>query len=147
MVLSSKTDSSVAKSSTIPMGKNKSGREWKTLQTKRSSSKTRVGVMEHLSTTYEEKQKLREKKDRVKIIEQQMKDDKAEKLDLEKKRREERQQRKIANEQKSTSFQMINPTKLKGMSKKQLRMIRKTSVNKFGQVELISPWGSTGKKK
>lgn len=27
------------------------------------------------------------------------------------------------------------------MSKKQLRTVRKTSVNKFGQVELVSPYG------
>jgi hypothetical protein len=31
----------------------------------------------------------------------------------------------------------INPSKMKGMSKKQLRNIKKTSVNKFGQVELV----------
>ena len=35
----------------------------------------------------------------------------------------------------------LNPEKLKGMSKKQLRSVRKTSVNQFGQVELVSPYG------
>lgn len=34
-------------------------------------------------------------------------------------------------------FVQINPAKMKGMSKKQLRNIKKTSVNKFGQVELV----------
>eukprot|EP00607_Mallomonas_marina_P003263 CAMPEP_0182427744 /NCGR_PEP_ID=MMETSP1167-20130531/19156_1 /TAXON_ID=2988 /ORGANISM="Mallomonas Sp, Strain CCMP3275" /LENGTH=132 /DNA_ID=CAMNT_0024610193 /DNA_START=253 /DNA_END=651 /DNA_ORIENTATION=+ len=125
------------------MGKNKSGREWKVVQTKRASAQTRMGIMEKMSTTYEEKQKIKEKKDRVKAIEQQMKADRIAKQEEEKRIKEERQQRRIANEQKSTSYQMINTGKLKGMSKKQLRMIRKTSVNEFGQVELVSPWGNT----
>jgi hypothetical protein len=30
------------------------------------------------------------------------------------------------------------------MSKKQLRSIRKTSVNQHGQVELVNPWGEGG---
>ena len=35
------------------------------------------------------------------------------------------------------SFNQINAKKLKGMSKKQLRMIKKTSVNAMGQVRCI----------
>lgn len=30
------------------------------------------------------------------------------------------------------------------MSKKQLRSVRKTAVNKMGQVELVNPWGEGG---
>lgn len=33
------------------------------------------------------------------------------------------------------------------MSKKQLRMVRKTSVNKNGQVELVNPWQSKTQSK
>ena len=36
----------------------------------------------------------------------------------------------------------LKPEKLKGMSKKQLRNIRKTIVNKNGQVELVTPWSN-----
>jgi hypothetical protein len=41
----------------------------------------------------------------------------------------------------------IKAEKLKGMSKKQLRSIKKTAVNsKTGAVELVSPWGEVKKK-
>lgn len=33
------------------------------------------------------------------------------------------------------------------MSKKQLRSVRKTAVNKFGQVELVNPWEAKEKPK
>eukprot|EP01041_Mallomonas_annulata_P008111 gene8111-16653_t len=145
MVLS-KTETKVEKSlSNVPMGKNKSGREWKKVQSKRASSQKRVGVMEHMSISFEDKKQAREKKDFVKSIEKNMKDENKRKIEEIKKLREERQQRKLVNEQKNSAYQMINPEKLKGMSKKQLRMIRKTSVNKAGQVEFVSPWGKEKK--
>lgn len=37
----------------------------------------------------------------------------------------------------------INPAKMKGMSKKQLRNIKKTSVNKHGQVELVDVYNKS----
>eukprot|EP01035_Chromulina_nebulosa_P016916 gene16916-22407_t len=49
----------------------------------------------------------------------------------------------MANEYKNSLYQVINPSKLKTMSKKQLRLIKKTSVNKNGQVELVNPWQSS----
>lgn len=36
--------------------------------------------------------------------------------------------------------QLSNPEKIKKMSKRQLRMIRKTQVDKNGKVQLVSPW-------
>lgn len=36
----------------------------------------------------------------------------------------------------------LNAEKLKTMSKKQLRMVKKTTMNKNGQIELVSPWTS-----
>ena len=41
----------------------------------------------------------------------------------------------------------MNPEKLKGMSKKQLRSIKKTAMNEHGQVELVNPWEAKQKKK
>ena len=39
----------------------------------------------------------------------------------------------------------LNASKLKTMSKKQLRKVKKTSMNKNGQVELVNPWNSGNK--
>ena len=40
----------------------------------------------------------------------------------------------------------LKPEKLKGMSKKQLRNVKKTTVNKFGQVELANLYGDGSAK-
>ena len=78
---------------------------------------------------------------------------------------QENKRRRMANELKSTTYQVVrairfalsidptvicsssiflhqinNPTKLKAMSKKQLQNIKKTSVTPEGQVALVSPW-------
>jgi hypothetical protein len=77
----------------------------------------------------------------VKALEKSMKEEKENKKQVEKARREEKQKRKMENEYKSSIYQEINPSKIKGMSKKQLRMIKKTSVNrKTGKIELVNPW-------
>jgi hypothetical protein len=43
--------------------------------------------------------------------------------------------------------QIANASKLKGMSKKQLRMVKKTRMNSLGQVELVSPWAKNTQSK
>lgn len=43
-------------------------------------------------------------------------------------------------------FQIVKTDKIKAMSKKQLRQIKKTQVNRLGQVELVSPWADPKKK-
>jgi ribosomal protein L20A (L18A) len=91
----------------IPLGRNKSGREWKKLQHNRASSQNRAGVLEHLRKTFEEKQKIREKKLHIKTIEEKMKEDKKLAIEEDKRIRDERIQRRLANEQKSTSFQSV----------------------------------------
>jgi hypothetical protein len=40
----------------------------------------------------------------------------------------------------------VKTDKIKAMSKKQLRQIKKTQVNRLGQVELVSPWADPKKK-
>lgn len=52
----------------------------------------------------------------------------------------EKRKLKMENEYKNTTYQVINPEKMKRMNKKQLRMIKKTSVNKDGTVEFVSPY-------
>mmetsp|Transcript_3447 Transcript_3447/g.5374 ORF Transcript_3447/g.5374 Transcript_3447/m.5374 type:complete len:145 (+) Transcript_3447:35-469(+) len=137
----------------IPTGVAKSGRTWKVKQTKRFSSQFKKGVLSHMAKTFEEKEKERQKKTIAKDLEREMVEEKKRKKREEKTRREEQQKRRQDNEYKTTVYQQIKPEKLKGMSKKQLRSVKKTAVNKFGQVELVNPWGenagkaSSGKRK
>lgn len=42
--------------------------------------------------------------------------------------------------------QIVKTDKIKTMSKKQLRQIKKTQMNRLGQVELVSPWAEPNKK-
>mmetsp|Transcript_23809 Transcript_23809/g.40537 ORF Transcript_23809/g.40537 Transcript_23809/m.40537 type:complete len:142 (+) Transcript_23809:31-456(+) len=121
----------------IPAGRAKSGRLWKAKQTERSSAQKRRGVLSHMAKSFEEKQRIREEKKAVQELENEMKEVKRQQKIEERLRREDKEKRKIANELKSSAYQNINPAKMKGMSKKQLRNIKKTSVNKFGQVELV----------
>jgi hypothetical protein len=124
----------------IPDGIPKSGRSWKVKQTSRFSTQNRQGVLSHLSKTYEERKAMKEQFDSVKSLEQRMKDDKLQKKTEEKQRREERKKQRMANEFKNSQYQVIKADKIKHMSKKQLRMIKKTAMNKNGQVELVNPW-------
>lgn len=121
-------------------GKPKSNRPWKTRQTTRFSTIKRQGVVSHLSLSLEQKLAKKAKHDQMKAVEREVKEAKLKRIEDEKARRLEKEQRRIANEYKSSSYQAIDPSKIKTMSKKQLRMIRKTSVNSKGQVELVNPW-------
>ena len=128
----------------IPEGRSKSGRVWKVKQTSRFSTIKRVGMMSHLCSTFEEKKSRREKYDNMKTLEREMQQEKKAMAEDAKQRREEQLKRKAANEYKNSVFQVVKAETMKGMSKKQLRMIRKTAINKHGQVELVNPF--TGKK-
>ncbi len=128
--------SSDAYSVEIPRGKCASGRPWKSTQQKRFSSVKREGLLKHMSKNLEIKMMEKQKKEAIKALECCLKDEtRAKKLE-EKQKREENQRRRAANEMKNASYQTLTNEKLKGMSKKQLRMVRKTVVNKDGQVQL-----------
>ena len=60
----------------------------------------------------------------------------------------EKEKRRQANELKNTTFQTITKLhKLKTMSKKQLRQIKRQQFNqKTGQIEFVSAWGGDDKK-
>ncbi len=125
----------------VPEGIPKSGRVWKAKQTFRSSTQKRQGILSHLSKSFEERKKEREHKEAVKALEKSMKEEKAAEKQAEKERRLEKQKRRMENEYKSSIYQAINPEKIKNMSKKQLRLIKKTAVNRqTGKVELVNPW-------
>lgn len=126
-------------------GRAKSNRPWKTKQTDRFSAIQRKGVLSHLSTSFEAKQELRAQRDNTKALENQLKEAKKQRIAAAKALREEKEKRRVANEYKSSSYQLLNASKIKTMSKKQLRMVKKTSVNNKGQVELVNPWASKTK--
>jgi hypothetical protein len=119
-------------------GAAKSNRVWKTKQTQRNSHQNRQGVNSRLAKTYEQHKAERAKKQQLKDLVNSINDGKRQaKLDA-KERRLEQDKRKAANALKSTSYQEIKGDKLKKMSKKQLRQVRKTSMNaKTGQIELV----------
>ena len=131
----------------IPEGRPKSGRHWKLKQTTRFSFQQRQGVVSHLNKSFEEKELIREKKERMLALEREMKEDNKRKAIEEKQRREDQQKRRMENEYKNSVYQTLRPEKLKGMSKKQLRMVRKTAMNKNGQLELVNPWNVSDRKK
>eukprot|EP01031_Cornospumella_fuschlensis_P025520 gene25520-30810_t len=118
-------------------GLPKSGRFWKKKQVYRSSAQMRKGVLSHLSTTYEEKKAEKERVKNMKALEREMIEAKKQRKIDERVKREEQQKRRMANEFKTTTFQVIKADKIKGMSKKQLRSIKKTSMNKNGQLEYV----------
>jgi threonyl-tRNA synthetase len=137
----------VIATNTIPKGIAKSGRIWKVEQTTRSSTQLRKGVSAHLAKSYDEKMKERFAKSEVKQLEKDMIDAIKAKKAVEKLKREEQEKRRMANEYKTAVFQEVKPQKLKGMSKKQLRSIKKTAMNQNGQIELVPLWENKSKGK
>jgi len=121
---------------TIPEGMPKSGRSWKSKQRTRSSSQIRKGVLRHMASTFEERQLKASHAAETRALEKDIKD-KTKALRIERKeKQQEMAKRRQANELKNSSYQVIDPTKMKHMNKKQLRMIKKTIVNKDGQVSI-----------
>ncbi|RYH15263.1 hypothetical protein EON65_32025 [archaeon] len=89
-------------------GLPKSGRFWKKKQVYRSSAQMRKGVLSHLSTTYEEKKAEKERLKGMKALEREMIDAKKQRKQDEKTKREEQQKRRMANEFKTTTFQVVS---------------------------------------
>ncbi|KAJ0401049.1 hypothetical protein ATCC90586_004154 [Pythium insidiosum] len=119
----------------VPRGRPVSGRPWKTTQKTRFSSAKYKGT-KTLSTTWEEKIAMRAKSKELKELQSEIKARRQAEKDEKKRAREEREKRRAENELKSASVQVISRTnRLKSMSKKQLRNIRKTIVNKHGVVD------------
>ncbi|KDO24370.1 hypothetical protein SPRG_10448 [Saprolegnia parasitica CBS 223.65] len=120
-----------------PRGQPVSNRPWKKTQTQRKSMMT-YKATKTLSTTWDEKMAMKAKKKEMKDLEHEIAArKKQERLDK-KIAREEKEKRRMANEMKSSTVQQISKThKLKTMSKKQLRQIRKTRMNKNGVVEYV----------
>lgn len=91
----------------VPRSIPKSGRKWKVTSTERTSAVNRKGVMQFMSTSFEEKKLQKEKRDRVKQLEQDMINEKKEKIAEKKRLAEERKQRVAANAYKNSVYQVV----------------------------------------
>ncbi len=126
-------------------GRNVSGRKWKMRPQKRTSSIVTKAAINRASTTWEEKEAMRARRKAVKEHEDEIKQRDADERAEKKARREEQEKRRAENEFKATQMQQLNlskvGTKMKAMSKKQLRLIKKTRMNnKTGVLELVDAY-------
>uniref|UniRef100_K3WMY0 Coiled-coil domain-containing protein 86 n=1 Tax=Globisporangium ultimum (strain ATCC 200006 / CBS 805.95 / DAOM BR144) TaxID=431595 RepID=K3WMY0_GLOUD len=120
-----------------PIGKPVSGRTWKKVEKTRFSSVKYKGTAT-LSTSWEEKMLKRAKLKELKALQDEIKARRQGERDAKRQAREEKEKRRKENELKSASVQVISRThRMKTMSKKQLRNIKKTIVNKHGVVEYV----------
>ncbi|KAH9376861.1 coiled-coil domain-containing protein 86-like [Haemaphysalis longicornis] len=106
----------------IPRGVPKSGRVWKT-EKKRFSSMVKDRP---LKTSWKTKMQERAERKALLALDREIKDEKKRKIEEKKKRREENLRRREENAKKAEIVQVIkNTAKIKRMSKKQLRFIKK----------------------
>lgn len=116
----SKTTEEGVKRKSIPRGKPKSGRVWKSEKKRKSAV---IGV-QPLHTPWEKKQKERMEKKLMKIYEKELRDETKRQKEEKRRKIEERRKQKEENEKKSQVVQEIkNTAKIKRMKKKQLRML------------------------
>mmetsp|Transcript_8715 Transcript_8715/g.9923 ORF Transcript_8715/g.9923 Transcript_8715/m.9923 type:complete len:157 (-) Transcript_8715:1119-1589(-) len=121
-----------------------SGRWWKPVQ----CTKTSLGRLGYtnsrrkaVSKSWARKMEDRRRRQEIKDLEEDLKKMKQKQVEEEKQRLLEKRKRKAEAELKNTTFQMIkNPAKLKKMSKKQLKMIKKTTVDKEGNIRLVGAY-------
>ncbi|KAG7397564.1 hypothetical protein PHYBOEH_000497 [Phytophthora boehmeriae] len=131
------TKPSASNKTAPPRGRPVSGRVWKKVQKTRFSAQGFKGT-KVLSTTWEEKMLKRSKLKELKELQAEIKARRQGERDAKKQAREEKEKRRKENELKSAAVQVISRThRLKTMSKKQLRNIKKTIVNKQGVVEYV----------
>ncbi|XP_030378823.1 coiled-coil domain-containing protein 86 [Scaptodrosophila lebanonensis] len=109
----------------IPRGQPKSNRPWKTPKQKFSTIKKSVNRL-----TFEKKVALRDELRYIKEKSKEIKDQRKEAAVQKHQRRVENAERRLANERRAEVVQIIkNPSKLKRMKKKQMRMIQKRDIS------------------
>jgi len=91
----------------IPEGKSKSGRPWKVKQSERFSAQGRKGVLSHLCKTEEEKRAKRDCLESMKVLENRMKEETKQKKTEQRELREARKKQRMANEFKSSQYQVV----------------------------------------
>lgn len=127
----------------ITKGRNVSGRSWKPVVAKRTSTLVKH-KKNNLSRSFEERQAERLRRKETLELQKQLTEERVQSLRDKKERRLENERRRAENEFNTAkkSAQTLNAAKLKStmkaMSKKQLRQIKKTRVNsKTGAVEYV----------
>lgn len=148
----------------IPRGRPVSGRPWKTVQKTRFSGAKYTGTAK-LSTTWEQKLVKKAHAKELKALQDEIKARRQGERDAKRQAREDKEKRRKENELKSAAVQVVRcccfamvlvwkavgliaargvrlvqisrTHRIKGMSKKQLRNIKKTIVNKHGVVEYV----------
>ena len=130
----------------LPKGRNVSGRKWKVRAQKRASSLVTSVPQNARSKSWEKKSNERKLHKALKEKESEMKEERRKAAIERKERRLENERRRMENEFKvaSRSAQVLGKNvdlKLKAMSKKQLRQIKKTRLNtKTGAVEYVGAY-------
>jgi rRNA-processing protein CGR1 len=92
---------------TIPKGRPKSGRVWKSSRN-RTSSILKKGVLQHLCKTFEEKEAARLEREKLKESIKYFKELEDSKKEEAKMKRIEREKRKAANEYKNSQYQLVS---------------------------------------
>ncbi|XP_077866426.1 LOW QUALITY PROTEIN: coiled-coil domain-containing protein 86-like [Saccoglossus kowalevskii] len=119
----------ITHSTGIPKGRPKSGRTWKTEQTKRFSD---IRKDKPLRSTWQKKMQLKSEKKNIKKYEQELKEARSKELEIRLKKKADKRNKKLENERKSEVVQVIkNTAKIKRMKKKQLRAIEKRDTTKM----------------
>ena len=124
-------------------GRNVSGRNWKPVATKRTSSLRKTAFNGQIKS-YEQRKAEKLRKKEMLELQKQLQEERVQGLRDKTERRLENERRRAENEYENAkkSAQHLNTSKLKStmkaMSKKQLRQIKKTRVNnKTGVVEFV----------
>ena len=129
-----------------PKGQNASGRNWKLRPQKRASTIVTKVSTNNRSKPWDKRRAEREARKAAKERETELRDEMRQAAIAKKERRLENERRRAENEFNNAQKFAQNlgrnaDTKMKAMSKKQLRQIKKTRMNsKTGVVEYVSPY-------
>eukprot|EP00980_Cylindrotheca_fusiformis_P017395 scaffold5395_cov126-Cylindrotheca_fusiformis.AAC.15 len=133
-------------SKTVVKGRNVSGRSWKTRPQTRASKLIKTEYNGQ-TKTWEERNQERQAKKEIMELQKALQEERRQAKISKKERRLENERRRAENEfkQAQRSAKALNihklPSKLKAMSKKQLRQIKKTRLNtKTGVVEYVQAY-------
>lgn len=121
IINNTKPEETVVATSAIPRGVTVSGRDWKRVQTKRFSSQRCKSLRRGWSRQVQE----RERDSHIKAISNDIKNEKQRRYEQQKNQAIQRRLMKEENERKAEIVQKISSGKLKRMTKKQLRGLRR----------------------
>ena len=126
-------------------GNNVSGRPWKNRPQKRTSTMITKTKLNNKASSWDAKATEQRRKKEIREREAGLKAEKKEEYRVKRERDEQREKRRMENELKSSKVQAMNVDKIGGkmrtMSKKELRMVKKSRVNiKTGVVEYVDAY-------